>query len=418
MSLTKVTYSMIDGASVSVLDFGAVGDGVTDDASSIQAAIDTGKDVYFPCANGETYLIGSQLVVSTRGQRLFGGKQIPASPEAESTGKLKFSISLGGDFCFLVTAHQVYFDGLTFDGINRSTVGNSCIEFARDVNTDDMDGHVKSCSFLQFDVAVKYVGRGLQFSDNVLVLCNYAVDLYWPTSGVDPTSPEQDLPKGNRALRIVNNRFHVMQFYCIRTNAGTAPYNAVLRGALISGNTVDLGEGLLTAAGDLYNTVISNNIVEFSSRQIIYVSGNVTGLVVSNNVFGGSEGDAVSSPFSVLQVTGETKDLVFSNNRIADVDGSAIVFEDTAEFLSIVGNSFRRIGVDADPIRSCVNGRDMTGVSFIGNSCYPETAPHIFKTFDATFTLTNVIAQLNNYSATGGFDNGLYVDGGGNDIQT
>lgn len=38
MSLTKATYSMISGASVNVLDYGAVGDGVTDDYAAFVAA--------------------------------------------------------------------------------------------------------------------------------------------------------------------------------------------------------------------------------------------------------------------------------------------------------------------------------------------------------------------------------------------
>lgn len=40
MSLTKVTNSMIDAASINIVDFGAVGDGVTDDTAAIQAAVD------------------------------------------------------------------------------------------------------------------------------------------------------------------------------------------------------------------------------------------------------------------------------------------------------------------------------------------------------------------------------------------
>jgi polygalacturonase len=38
MSLTKVTYSMIAGESASVIDFGAVADGVTDNTAFFQAA--------------------------------------------------------------------------------------------------------------------------------------------------------------------------------------------------------------------------------------------------------------------------------------------------------------------------------------------------------------------------------------------
>jgi len=46
---------------VSVKDFGAVGDGVTNDTAAIQSAVNTGKNIYFP--NG-TYLIGQITIPS------------------------------------------------------------------------------------------------------------------------------------------------------------------------------------------------------------------------------------------------------------------------------------------------------------------------------------------------------------------
>ena len=61
MALTKVSFSMIEGAQYNVLDYGAVGDGVTDDGPAIQAAVDAafaagGGTVYAPAG---TYLLAS-----------------------------------------------------------------------------------------------------------------------------------------------------------------------------------------------------------------------------------------------------------------------------------------------------------------------------------------------------------------------
>jgi hypothetical protein len=53
---------------VNVKDFGAVGDGVTDDTAAIQAALDSGNSI---TANG-TFLLSSPLVATTAGQIIFG----------------------------------------------------------------------------------------------------------------------------------------------------------------------------------------------------------------------------------------------------------------------------------------------------------------------------------------------------------
>lgn len=59
MSLTKVSYSMITGASVNIIDFGADPTGVVDSTTAVQNAINSGKhNVYVPAG---TYKISGEL---------------------------------------------------------------------------------------------------------------------------------------------------------------------------------------------------------------------------------------------------------------------------------------------------------------------------------------------------------------------
>lgn len=62
MSLTKVTYSMIEDAAANAQDFGAVGDNVADDTAAIQAAIASNKNVYLPPTQN-AYKITAPLIL-------------------------------------------------------------------------------------------------------------------------------------------------------------------------------------------------------------------------------------------------------------------------------------------------------------------------------------------------------------------
>lgn len=108
MALTKANYRMIDGAVANVLDYGAVGDGTTDDTTAVQAAVNSGANsVFFPDG---TYLINAVALPSNI--RLFG--------DATIKGKLGTSVPDGDSFSKkLFTASgktNIVFDGLKFDG--------------------------------------------------------------------------------------------------------------------------------------------------------------------------------------------------------------------------------------------------------------------------------------------------------------
>lgn len=116
MSLTKVTYSMIQGATVSVLDYGAVGDGVANDTAAITAAIAAanGGIVWLP--KGE-YKITSTITVTTPGTSLIGeGSESTKITNDSAVDAIVFgngSIEMAG--CTI--------QGLTIEGDSASGIG-------------------------------------------------------------------------------------------------------------------------------------------------------------------------------------------------------------------------------------------------------------------------------------------------------
>lgn len=113
MSLTKATYSLIDGAPVNILDYGADPTGLTDSSAAIQAAVNAGKSIFIPAG---TFLVGTMIqltqtrfsIVGIKGQSILkaAGNNAIIGPSAD------FSCEYG----------HIY--GLTFTGaVNGSGTG-------------------------------------------------------------------------------------------------------------------------------------------------------------------------------------------------------------------------------------------------------------------------------------------------------
>jgi len=84
MSLTKVSFSMIQNAIANVQDYGAVGDGIADDTQAIQNAINAAGKVYLPAG---TYKITAPLYMDSGVQLIGQGvKKVDYTPSGGNPG--------------------------------------------------------------------------------------------------------------------------------------------------------------------------------------------------------------------------------------------------------------------------------------------------------------------------------------------
>ena len=97
MSLTKVSYSMIKGAPVNILDYGAVGNGVTDDTDAFEDAIaavaTTGQTLYIPAG---TYKLSRELSTTGHLNILGDGNKTVLDFSGSVSGSTGKALSVSG----------------------------------------------------------------------------------------------------------------------------------------------------------------------------------------------------------------------------------------------------------------------------------------------------------------------------------
>lgn len=359
-------------------DFGAAGDGVADDTAAIQQAIDAqqaalNKIVYFPPG---TYRITRTLVI----------------PDVEHLGGATFNrIVLAGagtmgsrtslidvDFdgtAIACGAPLAAFRGLAFV-VDPSRQNAVAVQTKRDdslgeniSNSDDMDATITECTFVDFNIAAKHVGRGMVFTNNLVAVGNIGLEISWPVDGVKGDNVHV-LPYGMRKWLIEGNHFHSMSFAITTTGADAHHF----RGAVIANNVLDIGRRLFT--GGIINSTFSGNVVEngatnATDASVISIKSGGTNLTFTGNVLGGGNPGGGARPRHAIEFRPEAtaRNVTITGNSFNWVDGSPVYFAAAIAEVTVSANSFDNWNLVAEERWGAVrvNGH-ATGLSVMGNA--------------------------------------------------
>jgi len=275
MALTKVTYAMIEGSPVNVLDFGAVGDGVANDTAALQAAAATGQPIYLPEGN---YLITASVTLTND---LYGPGEI----------------SYSGIVAVAINADYVTIDGVTFTGVSGSGTVADCAV----ASTQSSYLTIKNCVITNSTVRIRNQQLafvyGFRFQNNT-VNANF--------TNVEHITNQNDVLviRGVNGVWITGNDITVLNVHRVFKIADTEA---------------------ATTAGTVYrdrNIYITNNRVVGSTdsdKQMMDLYFFTSDIIISGNTF-----EVTGFGRVIENKTGETQNYnqntVISNNIISNDD--------------------------------------------------------------------------------------------------
>jgi hypothetical protein len=395
----------ISGSTYNVKDYGAIGDGVTDDTTTVQAAIDAissaGGTLLFPSG---IYRIDTTLTIDKPLQIIGDG------------GVTVFGTNSG--FLLYAKSSDVLIENITFDGTLGSRRELLDWQVPAASKLDNSNWTIRNCKFNRFNAKFSstdytrndgvVVTEGADVSSNVKVLqCEFTGVETWPLKfdgvngilvdgcyihdiGTGENGNGIKISSGSQDYRIVNNKIY---------NCRKAPIDMFdSRRGIVMGNIIDggvLGHGILikageTPAGDPIELVtIAHNVVRNidSASAIMVQCDNV--LVIGNIVENCP--NTVGISLTLNASSNETDNGVCVGNHVSDTQYGIWI---NAANTTVVGNTVKGSSL-YDYILYGTNTR------FVGNTGTGEGTAKFLIT-GATNLVVNEVIEMDDSEAGNG----------------
>jgi hypothetical protein len=403
---------------VSVKDFGAVGDGTTDDTVAIQAAIDSSANsIYFPTG---TYLINKStssdghtnygLVIDRDNLTIYGdnaGTKLKRYNSDISTYALAYPlIHIGGvEISNTNTASNIVIKDMELYGndTRHSLTGNSVGDFRCAIHTKSaVNLEITNVTFWELDSSAVYFAPPRFYSYVTSTQLNtgtYSENVhinnctFWgePHTTTGRALLHAIVTSGVDDITISNNEFS----WCDDCVSGNSTFDI---------DTLDAPRRSATythTGVDYYRTgrnqIFTNNVCKNSSEHAVY--WGVANATISNNVLSVDSvyaGGDIKVRGQTIAVTGNS--IVATNTciNISELSRDVTVVANT--MLSISDNSGGVIGISSQGIKSYVDNRPHFTVS---SSDYPRMDNII---------ISNNIIKMEDTTHTYGYGVRLYSD--------
>lgn len=346
---------------VSFGDYGAIGDGITDDTEAIQRTLDSSaKKIYG--VPGKTYLVDGGLVSSLAGRKII-----------LSGATLKLKDSASNSYILAVTGARTNIEGGEFDGNreNDNAPEDTYTSYCAGVFADNctiQDVYVHS----SHGIGLKGLGNYLTFKDNTISdVTHYGIYV----DGAPGISHYGNKATGNNISLVDDSVIgqgilftaysgQYQYDYNISNNNVTGPstgiiedlaINLAVRGknGIVSGNTTRYGSMGWSEGGDNC-TIIGNNFLELKGT--VRVGIEPSGTFVA-------DGNIITDAYAGIDCTSATGNydgsVIGSTNKITAVSGGSLSIG--VRIQASGGTTAKRVSIGSSYIKANVCGIYLTG---------------------------------------------------------